>query len=124
MAKISDLKSIATSNLLRRKALLLRDAVIPADLIRASYVSQYLTCGKPNCRCRKGHKHGPFRYLVQCLSKGTVRKFLLKTAEHTERAEAAIAAYAKLQARLNELSTINTELLRRGESLQPGRGLP
>jgi len=100
----------------KRKAVLLARFTPPVDLLRASYVRQYLTCGKRNCRCRRGFKHGPFYYLVQCLGTGRVRKFLLKTPEQRKQARAGIAAHLKLQRQLAELSEINTELLRRGES--------
>ena len=72
-----------------------------------------LTCGKSNCRCQRGHKHGPFHYLVQCVSTGKVVKFLLKTPEARSQARASIAAYTEHQKRLEELSQLNTELLRR-----------
>jgi hypothetical protein len=84
------------------------------DLVRASYVRQYLTCGKKNCRCRRGFKHGPFYYLVQCFGPGRVRKFLLKTPAQRKQARAGIAAHLKFQRQLAKLSEINTELLRRG----------
>jgi hypothetical protein len=88
----------------------------PTGLLRASYVRQYLTCGKKNCRCRRGFKHGPFFYLVQCLGRpGRVRKFLLKTPAQRRQARAGIAIHLKFRRRLAELSEINTELLRRGE---------
>jgi hypothetical protein len=98
----------------QRKAALLSRLQPSPDLVRASYVRQYLTCGKKNCRCRRGFKHGPFYYLVQCLGTGRVRKFLLKTPAQRKQARAGISAHLKLQRRLAELSEINTELLRRG----------
>jgi hypothetical protein len=98
----------------QRKSALLARLGLSSDLLRASYVRQYLTCGKKNCRCRRGFKHGPFFYLVQCLGTGRVRKFLLKTPAQRQQARAGIAAHLKLQRRLAELSEINTELLRRG----------
>lgn len=104
-----------TAALLKRKVVLLAQLDPPADSMRASYVRQYLTCGKRNCRCQRGHKHGPFYYLVQCLGTGRVRKFLLKTPEQRKQARMSIAAYQNHQRRLAELSEINTELLRRGE---------
>jgi flagellar biosynthesis/type III secretory pathway chaperone len=48
---------------------------------------------------------------------GNIRKFLLKTPAQREQARASIAAHAEVQADLEELSQINTELLRRGELL-------
>jgi hypothetical protein len=51
------------------------------------------------------------------LAVGNVRKFLLKTAAQREQAGLSIAAYAQFHEQLEELSQINTELLRRGELL-------
>ena len=107
---------LTTPALQRRKAALLARLQPAPDLLRASYVKQYLTCGKPNCRCHRGFKHGPFFYLVQCLGTGRVRKFLLKTPAQRKQARAGIAAHLKMQRRLAELSEINTE------AFAPGRG--
>ena len=114
MVKTSAVKKLALTDLQQRKAALLSGLRLSPDLVRASYVRQHLTCGKKNCRCRRGFKHGPFFYLVQCLGTGQVRKFLLKTQAQRKQARAGIAAYLKLQRRLATLSEINTELLRRG----------
>jgi len=114
MVKKSALHKLALAALQERKATLLSELHLSPDLVRASYVRQYLTCGKKNCRCRRGFKHGPFFYLVQCLGTGKVRKFLLKTPAQRKQARAGIAAHLKLQRRLAALSEINTELLRRG----------
>ena len=103
-----------TTALQEHRAVLLARLHPAPGCLRASYVKQYLTCGKPNCRCHRGFKHGPFYYLVQCLGAGNVHKFLLKTPAQRKQARAGIAAHLKLQRRLAELSEINTELLRRG----------
>jgi hypothetical protein len=98
----------------KQKTLLLNQIHVPPDFLRASYVKQYLTCGKKNCRCQRGFKHGPFYYLVQCLGTGKMKKFLLKTPAQRTQARAAIAEHLKLQRQLAKLSEINTELLRHG----------
>ena len=116
MVKTVSLQKVPASALHKRKAELARSIQTPAEFHRGSFVKQYLTCGKTNCRCRRGFKHGPFFYLVQCVGTGKVRKFLLKTAEQRKQARAGIAAHLKLQRRLVELSEINTEILRRGVS--------
>ena len=113
MVKTAAIHKLTVPALRRRKAALLFRARLSPDLVRASYVRQYLTCGKKNCRCRRGFKHGPFYYLVQCLGTGKVRKFLLKTPAQRQQARAGIAAHLIFQRRLAELSEINTELLRR-----------
>jgi hypothetical protein len=114
MVKTPDLRQVSAAGLQKRKAALLQSLPPLPGLLRASFVTQYLTCGKKNCRCRRGFKHGPFYYLVQCLGPGRVRKFLLKTAAQRKQARAGIAAHLQWQRRLAELSEINTELLRRG----------
>ena len=117
MAKIFHLRNTATPALMRRKAALMSHLRAPTAYVRASYVRQFLTCGKKNCRCHRGYKHGPFHYLVQCMGVGIVRKFLLKTPAQREQARESIAAHTSFQSHLEELSQINTELLRRGELL-------
>jgi hypothetical protein len=114
MAKIFQFKSVSDSDLNRLKTGLLARMRIPASVLRASKVEQFLTCGKKNCRCRRGHKHGPFQYLVQCLAVGKVRKFLLKSEAQRKQADASIAGHVAFQEQMEELSQINTELLRRG----------
>jgi uncharacterized protein DUF6788 len=118
MAKILRLKNVSGAELNRRKSELSSQMRVPANAVRASLVRQFLTCGKKNCRCQRGLKHGPFHYLVQCMGVGSVRKFLLKTPEQREQARISIAAYAELQERLEVLSQINTELLRRGLEIE------
>jgi hypothetical protein len=43
-----------------------------------------------------------------------IRKFLLKTDGQKQKAHASVTAYTEFQQQLEELSQINTELLRRG----------
>lgn len=117
MAKIFHFGRVSDADLKKRKSALLRNMRVPENALRASRVGQFLTCGKKNCRCQRGHKHGPFLYLVQCMGVGNVRKFLLKTPAQGEQAGLSIAAYAQFHEQLEELSQINTELLRRGELL-------
>lgn len=114
MAKTIDRRNNTPERLQQRKTALLLRMRVPAQAVRASFVRQFLTCGKRNCRCRHGAKHGPFFYLVRCDAAGRVRKFLLKTPAQRQTARTAIAAHRKFQRQLAELSEINAELLRRG----------
>jgi hypothetical protein len=114
MAKIFRCKNASHAALQKRRTALLAQMRVPSNAVRASRVRQFLTCGKKNCRCQRGHKHGPFLYLVQCMGVGRVRKFLLKTRAQQEEASASIVAFLEFQRQLEELSQINTELLRRG----------
>jgi hypothetical protein len=118
LAKIYKLRRTSTLALRQRKAALLRQLVIPHDFLRASYVERFTTCGKRNCACAQGQKHGPFYYLVSGLTKGNVLKFLLKTQSQQQNGQQGVAAYQELWESLEELSQINAELLRRDDPLK------
>ena len=117
MAKIYPLRRPSTLALRQRKAALLRQAALPPNLLRASFVERFTTCGKPNCACVRGRKHGPFYYLTANLGVGLIRKFLLKTPAQQQAVQRGVAGYQAHWERLEELSQINLELLRRGEPL-------
>ncbi len=119
MARIYADQRVSTLALRQRKRHLLSLMQIHPGLIRASFVERFARCGKPQCHChRDGSRHGPFYFLTQCLAVGKIRKFALKTPPEQTAAKAAIERYRLLQEQLEELSQINTELLRRGEPLE------
>lgn len=118
VAKIFHLRRTSTLALRHRKAALLRQLAVPEDLLRASYVERFTTCGKPNCRCAQGQRHGPFYYLTSNLATGHILKFLLKNETQQLSAQQGVRHYQDHWERLEELSQINAELLRRGEPLE------
>lgn len=118
VAKIFHLRRTSTLALRHRKAALLRQLAVPEDLLRASYVERFTTCGKPNCRCAQGQRHGPFYYLTSNLATGHILKFLLKNETQQLSAQQGVRHYQDHWERLEELSQMNAELLRRGEPLE------
>jgi hypothetical protein len=118
MARVYSLLRKSTLALRERKRALLRSlARPPMAAIRASVVERYGTCGKANCSCHSGDKHGPYYYLTQCVAKGHVRKFQLKTPTQQQRARDAVAGFNQFYDLLEELSQINAELLSRDEPI-------
>ena len=119
MSRIQSYRRTSTLALRQRKAHLLRSFQLPPQLLHASLIERFLTCGKPNCHCHSatGAKHGPFYYLNRCFAKGQMQSLLLKSAAQLDQARQSVAAYAQVQQRLDEISQINHELLRRGEPL-------
>jgi hypothetical protein len=118
VARIYSLSRKSTLALRRRRDYLLTQIEVFPDLLRASYVERFSVCGKKQCKCHHGGaKHGPFYYLTQSLAVGRVNKFLLKTDAQQQSARQGIERYRQLQDLVEELSQINTELLRRADSL-------
>ena len=115
MAKVFALRRVSTLALRQRRERILRQLRLPPHLIRASVVERFGTCGKPNCACSRGQKHGPFYYLTQCLAVGKVNKFLLKTDEARQQAKTATQAFNTFYDQIEEHSQIKTELSRRDE---------
>ena len=120
MARIFELHRKSTLALRQRKHALLRQLRLPPEVLRASCVEQFLTCGKPACPCHQSQdrRHGPYYYLTLCLGTGRIRKFLLKKTDQQQQARAGTAAYSQFMEGVEELSQINAELLRRGDPLQ------
>ena len=118
MSKIQPLARLSTLALRHRKSHLLRSFDLPPHLLHASLVERFMKCGKRNCHCHTaGAKHGPFFYLNRCFAKGQMQSLLLKTPDQVEQARQSLAAYAQVQERLDQISQLNHELLRRGEPL-------
>jgi hypothetical protein len=118
MSKMQPLFRLSTLALRQRKAHLVRSFELPPHLLHASLVERFMKCGKPNCHCHTTDtKHGPFFYLNRCFAKGQVQSLLLKTPNQVEQARQSLAAYTQVQQRLDQISQINHELLRRGEPL-------
>ena len=114
----NDLPRLSTLALRQRKTHLLRTLTFPPDALHASFLERFLKCGRSNCHCKKGDKHGPFFYLSRCLPQRQMRTLLLKEQPQVLQARHGVEAYHQLLEQLDHLSWINWELLRRGESLQ------
>ncbi len=117
MSKI-ELARLSTLALRQRKAHLLPTLTFPPNALHASFLERFLKCGRPNCHCRTGDKHGPFFYLSRCLPKRQMRTLLLKEQSQISQARHGVEAYQQLVENLDQLSWINWELLRRGDRLQ------
>lgn len=118
VAKIYQLRRTSTLAQRQRKGGLLRHLSVSPSLLRASFGERFTTCCKPNCACAKGAKHGPFYYLTSHLGPGQIHKIRLKTPDEQRAVKEAVRAYQVHAEGLEELSQINLELFRPGESLQ------
>ena len=117
MSSKSEIKRLSTLALRQRKAHLRRSFKLPPHLIHASLLERFLTCGRPECSCHQGQKHGPFFYLNRCLAKGRMSSLLLKSDAQITQARQAVQAYRQMLETLDQLSWINLELLRRDQPL-------
>jgi hypothetical protein len=90
------------------------------DILRGSLSERYLTCGKPDCRCARGERHGPVWYLSVSLDQRHRRGTTVPAAQLAE-VRRGIESYHRVKEHLEKISDINRELLRREKSRKPSR---
>jgi hypothetical protein len=82
------------------------------EVLRGSLMERYLTCGNPDCKCARGERHGPVWYLSVTLDQSR-RLGSTVHADQVERVRQWIENYHQVKDRLEKISDINRELLRR-----------
>ena len=82
------------------------------ETLRGSLMERYLTCGHPDCKCARGERHGPVWYLSVTLDQSH-RIGSTVPPEQVEQVRRWIENYNQVKERLEKISDINRELLRR-----------
>lgn len=83
-----------------------------SEIMRGSLMERYLTCGNSDCRCARGERHGPVWYLSVTLDQSR-RTGATVPAEQVAQVRGWIENYRQVKERLEKISDINRELLRR-----------
>ncbi len=107
-------RSVTTDTLLARREEIL--TMLPefdlAHVMRASLITRFVKCGKPNCRCATGKGHESL--YLSSYYKGKTRLDSVPKP-YRDKISRCIQDYHELIALLSELSSINLELFRRRE---------
>jgi hypothetical protein len=115
--KLAKLSTLALRN--RREGL---TKLLPPlrEVLRGSLMERYLTCGKPHCKCARGERHGPVWYLSVSLDQAH-RTGSTVPSHQVEQVRRWIENYHHVKERLEKISDINRELLRREKGLRKHR---
>lgn len=106
------MKQVPTRRLAARRQQLLNELAGLGPVLRASVVERFTQCGKGQCKCMRGEKHGPAYYLTVSYAKGRTRQvYLPKTLRAV--ADTWVRNYRQALDLLEEVSSIDLELLRR-----------
>ena len=81
-------------------------------MLRATVIERFTQCGKGNCKCMRGEKHGPAYYLTVSYAKGRTRQVYIPKALRPV-ATTWVRNYHQALDLLEEMSSIDLELLRR-----------
>jgi len=71
-----------------------------------SFIPNY--CGKPECRCTRGHPHGPYPYVADT-QEGRRRLTYVRKAERV-RVQAEVAEYVRVQQGFASLAKLNAQI--------------
>lgn len=106
------MRDLPTSRLARRRQQLHATLTDLGPVLRASVIERYTQCGTSGCKCMRGEKHGPAYYLTVSYAKGRTRTVYIPKRLRPVAAR-WVQNYQHALATLEELSSINLELLRR-----------
>jgi len=95
----------------RRRVLAMK--LPPAEqTLRGSLLERYVTCGKPDCKCARGERHGPSWYLTTTLGPGRTTGAVVPE-EQFQQVRLWVENFQRMKRDLESISAINRELLRR-----------
>jgi len=120
MAERENLSKLSTLALRNRRQGLAKLLPPLQEILRGSLMERYLTCGKPDCRCARGERHGPVWYLSVSLDQAR-RTGSTVPSHQVEQVRCWIENYHRVKQRLEKISDINRELLRREKGLKRHR---
>ena len=94
-----------------RRQALVRSLPNLSEVLRASLITRYTSCGKRGCKCMSGEKHGPSYTLSVTVAPGRTKQLYVRQQD-VEAVRLQIGNYDKLWRTIVEVSNINLELLR------------
>jgi hypothetical protein len=118
MAERENLSRLSTLALRHRREGLTKLLPPLREVLRGSLMERYLTCGNPDCKCARGQRHGPVWYLSVSLDQ-THRTGMTVPSHQVGQVREWIENYHRVKERLEKISDINRELLRREKGQKP-----
>lgn len=115
MVERENLAKLSTLALRSRREGLTKRLPPLSEVLRGSLMERYLTCGNPDCKCARGERHGPVWYFSVTLDQSR-RSGSTVPADQVEQVRRWIGNYRQIKERLEKISDINRELLRRHKS--------
>ena len=120
MAARENLSRLSTLALRNRRESLTKLVPSLRDILRGSLTERYLTCGKPDCKCARGERHGPVWYLSVSLDQSHRRGTTVPPPQVVQ-VRRGIESYHRVKEHLEKISDLNRELLRRAKGRKPPR---
>jgi len=98
--------------LLKERATLFAELGTLSRLLHGSWVERYSVCSRAGCKCHRGERHGPRRYLV-IHQDGRQRQKYVPNAQ-VDAAQEGLAQYRRLREIVDRVTQINLALMKDG----------
>ena len=99
--------------LLEERAKLLEELATLSHLLHGSWVERYSVCSRAGCKCRRGERHGPRRYLVVSEDGRQRQKYVPNS--QVEAAQKGLAQDRRLQKIAARITQLNLALMKVGD---------
>ena len=96
--------------LLNERTGLLTELGTLSRMLHGSWVERFSVCSRANCKCHKGHKHGPRHYLVISESGRQRQKYVPNS--QVDVAQAGRAEYSIVCEIIDRITNINLALMK------------
>ncbi|KXB05542.1 hypothetical protein AKJ51_04965 [candidate division MSBL1 archaeon SCGC-AAA382A20] len=97
----------------KERSELLQELSTLSDMLHGSWVERYSVCSNPNCKCHRGEKHGPRRYVVVNKDRKQRQKYIPNS--QVKAARQGVDQYKRLQEIADRITSINIKLIRERE---------
>lgn len=96
------------SQLGNRRRILETKIMHAGDMLKASYYERYIVCGKPNCKCSRGEKHGPVPWITGRKGEKVVSNSI--PAGNVAKVKEMTGNYKEFRNAQKEVGVINSEI--------------
>ena len=103
----------AEKELQKERAGLLAELATLSSLLHGSWVERYSMCSRPNCKCRRGERHGPRHYLVVNEAGRQRQKYVANS--QVKAAMEGLAQHRRLRQIVDRITQLNLNLMKENE---------
>jgi hypothetical protein len=97
----------------KERAGLLAELATLSRLLHGSWVERYSVCSRPDCKCRRGERHGPRHYLVVNEAGRQRQKYVANS--HVKAALEGLAQHRRLRQIVDRITQLNLNLMKENE---------
>ena len=107
------MSSNSGKKLREERARLLAELATLSRLLHGSWVERYSVCSRPDCKCRRGERHGPRHYLVVNESGRQRQKYVANS--QVQAAREGLSQYSRLREIVDAITQLNLALMKENE---------